>query len=294
MSNHTEVASTNRGRKTILALVVGGTLLLTACSAGPTPTTSPASDTGLDAETIADLDAVVQRFMDINNAPGALIGVWTPDGEYVSATGVSDLATGAALEPDMQFKIASQTKAFTANLILQLVSDGSIELDQTVSTWMDGVPNGDRITVRQLLNHTSGLADGFTSPTLQGQIVDGCTVEQLLTAEALFTPVAEPGAKWAYSNYGYNVLGRIVELVTGQHLSEVLQERIAEPLGLTRTFLPMEGSGLTAPFSHGYGTGSTGPTQAATVADDATEIPASCLWAHGGMVSTLEDMHVWA
>ncbi|MFZ3474263.1 serine hydrolase [Streptomyces sp. 4.24] len=70
-----------------------------------------------------------------------------------------------------------------------------------------------------LINHTSGLADGFTSPTVQGKIPTGCTVEELLTAEAKFPPVAPPGAKWSYSNYGYNLLGRVVELAGGQDLS---------------------------------------------------------------------------
>jgi D-alanyl-D-alanine carboxypeptidase len=212
----------------------------------------------------------------------------------VSAAGVADLATGAPLEPDMQFKIASQTKTFTANLVLQLVGEGKVALDDHVSKWVEGVPNGDEITIRQLLNHTSGLADGFTSPAIQGKVLDGCTVEELLTEEAKFEPVAEPGEKWSYSNYGYNLLGRVVELETGQDLSTALQERIAEPLGLHRTLLPTSGSGLTEPYSHGYGTGDLGPTQAPTAADDATDLPGSCLWAHGGMVSTLEDMRVWA
>ena len=217
-----------------------------------------------------------------------------PGGHLVSATGVSDIATGAPLEPDMQFKIASQTKTFTANLVLQLVGEHKVSLDDHISKSIDGVPNGDEITIRQLLNHTSGLADGFTSPTIQGQVQTGCTVDDLLTAEAEFEQVAAPGEKWSYSNYGYNLLGRVVELVTGQDLSTVLQERIAVPLGLTRTSLPTLGSGLTAPYTHGYGTGDLGPTQPATVGSDATDLPGSCLWAHGAMVSTLEDMRVWA
>ncbi len=251
-------------------------------------------DGPFDEATTARVDDVVDRFVETNRTPGALIGVWSPQGTYVAARGVSDVSTGAPLEPDMQFKIASQTKSFTANLVLQLVGEGSVGLDDHISKWIDGVPNGDRITIRQLLNHTSGLADGFTSPGIQGKVLTGCTVDELLEEERKFDPVAEPGEKWSYSNYGYNLLGRVVELVTGQDLSTALQERIAEPLGLRRTALPTSGSGLTEPFSHGYGTGDLGPTQAPTVADDATDLPASCLWAHGGMVSTLEDMRKWA
>lgn len=148
------------------------------------------------------LDELVRQFQDVNQTPGALIGVWSPQGTYVSATGVSDLATGAPLEPDMQFKIASQTKSFIGNLVLQLVSEGKVGLDDHISKWIEGVPNGDEITIRQLLNHTSGLADAFTDPSIQGMTPDGCTVDELLTLEAKFPPVAEPGEKWSYSNYG--------------------------------------------------------------------------------------------
>jgi D-alanyl-D-alanine carboxypeptidase len=114
-----------------------------------------------------------------------------------------------------------------------------------------------------------------------------------LTAEAEFPPVAEPGERWSYSNYGFNLLGRMVELVEGKDLHTVLTERITEPLGLTRTSLVTSGSGLTAPYTHGYGAGELAPTEAPTAANDSTDIPLTCLWAHGGMVSTLEDMHVF-
>ncbi|MFD5412412.1 serine hydrolase domain-containing protein [Streptomyces nojiriensis] len=248
----------------------------------------------LDAPTEAKVRQIVRRFQDTNRTPGVLVGIWSPKGTFVSATGVADLATGAPLRPDMQFKIASQTKTFTANLVLQLVGEGKVALADHISRWVPGVPNGDRITIRQLLNHTSGLADGFTSPTVQSKIPTGCTVAELLAAEAKFPPVAAPGAKWSYSNYGYNLLGRVVELAGGQDLSTAVQQRIARPLGLHRTLLPTTGNGLTKPFTHGYGLGDVGPTQAPTAADDATAIPASCLWAHGAMVSTLEDMRVWS
>jgi D-alanyl-D-alanine carboxypeptidase len=277
-----------RLRLTVLLATVA--LIAAACSA----TSSAATDHGLEGSTRAKLKQVVREFHETNQSPGVLVGVWSPKGNFVAARGVSDLATGAPIKPDMQFKIASQTKTFTGNLILQLVGDGKMSLDDHISKWVAGVPNGDEVTIRQLLNHTSGLADGFTSPTIQGQILTGCTVDELLTAEAKFTPVAAPGVNWSYSNYGYNLLGRVVELVTGHDLNTVLQARIARPLGLHRTFLPTAGSGLSAPFTRGYGTGSTGPTQAPTAVDDATGIPASCLWAHGAMVSTLADMRVWS
>ena len=283
-----EDSAVSRWRVLVVAVLASATAL---AASGPA---SGESSGRLAGPTRAKVDEVVRQFKDTNQTPGALVGIWSPQGNFVAARGVSDLATGAPLEPDMQFKIASQTKAFTANLVLQLVGENKLSLDDHISKWVAGVPNGDEITIRELLNHTSGLADGFTSPTVQGKVVDGCTVDELLTAEAKFAPVAPPGTKWSYSNYGYNLLGRVVELVTGQDLSTVLQQRIAKPLGLHRTLLPTTGNGLSAPFTRGYGTGDVGPTQAPTATDDATDLPGSCLWAHGGMVSTLADMHVWS
>jgi D-alanyl-D-alanine carboxypeptidase len=291
----------SRARHVTAALLAVGLLATSACSSAGAPravalsnAAGSRSNRALDATIVQRLDRTVRTFKRTNRTPGVLVGVWGPKGAYVTARGVGDLTTGAPLKPDMQFKIASQTKTFTANLILQLVGEGSVELDDHISKWISGVPNGDLITIRQLLNHTSGLADGFTAPDVQARVPTGCTVDELLTAEAKFAPVAAPGTKWSYSNYGYNLLGRVVELVTGQNLSTALQARIARPLGLHRTLLPTTGSGLAPPFTRGYGTGSTGPTQTPEASDDATDIPGSCLWAHGGMVSTIADMRVWS
>ena len=150
---------------------------------------------------------------------GVLVAIWSPRGRFVTATGFADLATRRRLKSDMQFKIASQTKTFTANLILLLVGEGKVALDDRIAKWIAGVPNGHRITIRQILNHTSGLGDGFNLPAIQAKLATGCTVDELLTVEATAPPVAAPGATWSYSNYGYNLLGRVVELATGQDLS---------------------------------------------------------------------------
>ena len=117
----------------------------------------------------------------------------------------------------MQFKIASQTKAFTANLILQLVGEGKVSFDDHISKWVAGVPNGDQITIRQLLNMTSGLSTGFLAVEAnQAKLVTGCTEDGGPDGRGVVAPVASPGEKWSYSNYGYDLLGRVVELATGQ------------------------------------------------------------------------------
>jgi D-alanyl-D-alanine carboxypeptidase len=276
------------------ALLAGGSAFGSSGASALSPSGGHTARGPLPERTRAKVEQIVRRFRDVNRTPGVLVGVWSPRGTFVSATGVADLATGRPLKAAMQFKMASQTKTFTGNLILQLVGEGKVALDDHISEWIAGVPNGDQITIRELLNHTSGLADGFTSPAIQAQVPAGCTVDDLLTTEATFPPVAPPGTTWSYSNYGYNLLGRVVELATGQALSTAIHKRIAVPLGLRRTLLPTSGNGLSAPFTHGYGTGEIGPTQPPSAADDATALPASCLWAHGAMVSTLPDMRAWS
>jgi D-alanyl-D-alanine carboxypeptidase len=284
-----------------LVLVVVVTLALSA-AAGVSGAAAEGRDTKavsspLPARTRAEVMRTVRQFQDTNHTPGVLVGIWSPKGNFVSATGVADLATGAPLKPDMQFKIASQTKAFTADLVLQLVGEGKVSFDDHISKWVPGVPNGDQITIRQLLNMTSGLSTGFLTveANIEKLSTTGCTEADVLAAGASIPPVAPPGTKWSYSNYGYDLLGRVVELVTGQDVSTAIQQRIAKPLGLHRTFLPTSGNGLSVPFTHGYGTGGVMSAQAPGVAsDDATALLQSCVGASGGMVSTLSDLRVWS
>ena len=239
----------------------------------------------------------VRRFKDANRTPGVLVGIWSPKGTFVSATGVANLATGQRLRTNMQFKIASQTKAFTNDLILQLVGEGKVHLGDHISKWIKGVPNGNRITIRQLLNMTSGLNVGLLgTPAGEKKLATGCTEKERLAAGASQPPVAPPGTKWFYSNYGIDLLGRVVELTTGQSVSTAIQRRIARPLGLRRTLLPINGNGLSAPFTHGYvPSGKNATTRSPVVAsDDVTALRTSCLGASGGMVSTLSDLRVWS
>ncbi len=287
------------GRKIgILILVVGLTASACTASASGTPSKSNRGTAGapLPASTLAKVQQTVRQFKDAANTPGVLVGIWSPKGTYVSADGVANLTTGEPLRTDMQFKIASQTKAFTADLILQLIGEGKVSFDDHISKWVPGVPNGNQITIRELLNMTSGLQTGFLVEEANvNKLATGCTEADVLAAGAAQAPLSRPGTKWSYSNYGYDLLGRVVELVTGEDVSTAIQQRIARPLGLHRTLLPTSGNGLSVPFTHGYGTGGVLSTRAPGVAsDDATALHQSCVGASGGMVSTLSDLHVWS
>jgi D-alanyl-D-alanine carboxypeptidase len=242
----------------------------------------------------ARLRAVINQFQKDTKTPGVLAGVWSPQGNWVVAQGVANLATGARLSTDMQYKIGSLTKTFTADVILQLVGEGKVSLNDHIAKWIPGVPNGSNITIRELLSHTSGLGDisydsddvDNPSTAAYARFQAGCTSQELVRSG--LPPVAAPGAIWSYSNYGYELLGRVAELVTGQSLSTLIKKRITAPLGMRRTYLPASGSGLTVPYAHGYlAQVSGGPI-------DFSSLTLSCAGAAGGMVSTLSDMHKWS
>lgn len=281
----------------VVALFVGASAFGSSGAGAVSRAARPAASGPLPPRTLARVRRTVRQFKDRNHTPGVLVGIWSPKGTFVSATGVADLKTGRRLTTDMQFKIASQTKAFTANLILQLVGEGKVSLDDHISKWVAGVPNGHRITIRQLLNMTSGLNVGLlaTEAGVKKLVTGGCTEKEALAAGASQRPVAPPGTKWVYSNYGVDLLGRVVELTTGQRVSTAIQRRIAGPLGLHRTLLPTSGNGLSVPFTHGYvASGKNATTRTPVFAsDDATALHTSCVGASGAMVSTLSDMAAW-
>ncbi len=261
--------------------------------AGPSPDLALQSPRPFPPATRARLQALVDRYRLLTTAPGVLAGVWSPRGTWVSATGVADLSTGAPMSATMQYKITSQTKTFTADLILQLASEHKLSLSDRLSRWIPGVADGSRVTIRELLNHTGGFADVRNgeesgSPLFQQKMTGkGCTEAELL---APTQPLFPPGTRWRYSNYGMDLLGRIAELATGKSLSTLIRERITVPLHLTRTYLPASGSGLTTPYMHGYVSSKQQPAPV-----DATgQQFSTCGWAAGGMVSTLADMRVWS
>jgi D-alanyl-D-alanine carboxypeptidase len=171
--------------------------------------------------------------------PGAVVLAAEPRSTWEQSAGIADLSTGAPMTPDHRFRIGSVTKTFVAALVLQLVGEGALALDDEVGSIAEGV------TLRQLLNHTSGVPDHYAdldslfepyrkdrrySPNLTPR----ATLELVHARPRLFPP----GTGWSYSNGNYIILGLIVEETTGATLREELRRRIAEPLGLEATDLP--------------------------------------------------------
>jgi D-alanyl-D-alanine carboxypeptidase len=262
----------------------------------PSPTTPPSSSiataTPMNDALAQRLDTAVNQAMVAVNVPGAIIGVWGPDGSYVRAFGVADKATGAPMKTDFYHRIGSQTKTFTATGVLQLADQGKVGLDDPIAKYIEGVPQGDKITMRQLLRMQSGLFNYSESPAFQqAMFADPRTPfsPQELLGFAFAEPnVFPPGEGFLYCNTNYILLGLVVEKVGGQPLHDYVRDHILTPLGMSHTSFPTTNA-LPEPHAQGY-TVQTADGKEAT----ATDWDPSWGWAAGAMISTLDDMHIWA
>ncbi|MFD7631699.1 serine hydrolase domain-containing protein [Streptomyces sp. NPDC059851] len=226
-------------------------------------------------------------------------------GEWVGSAGVAELGQSAEPPTDGRFRIGSTTKTFTATLVLQLVAEGRIGLDGPVADHLPEFGLDRRITVRMLLQHTSGLFsftgeyydDGTTAPGIpwQGQEwVDNMfhtyRPEELVRL-ALSKPARfEPGTDWSYSNTNYVLARLLVEKVSGRPFAEEMQRRILGPLGLSGTVVPDASPEIPEPHAHAYYTYQAAG-QWKTV--DVTRTNASWISAAGDMISTTRDLHTF-
>jgi D-alanyl-D-alanine carboxypeptidase len=263
---------------TILACLA--TASLVAASA-PAEATSPANRaTGLQH----DLEALVAA-----GVPGAILFI--RDGRRTTrlVAGLGNVASKTPMRANDHFKIASLTKTYTATVVLQLVGEGKLALDDPVERRLPGlVPNGNKITIRQLLNHTSGLADfesdpRYLKPYLAGHFAYHWTPRQLVRMGVSHKPTFAPGHGWSYSNTNYVVAQLIVERATGRAIGAELRRRIFTPLRLDETSYPKK-PGLPSPYAHGYML--LGPPPAT----DVTGLSPSLAPGSGGIVSTVEDV----
>ncbi|MGW7451783.1 serine hydrolase domain-containing protein [Streptomyces sp. NPDC054787] len=239
------------------------------------------------------LDEAVRKVMTEANVPGVMVALSAPGkGEYVRAFGVADKATGAPLRTDMHMRIGSVTKTFTVTALLQLVDQGKVGLDDPIGRYIDGVPNGDRITLRQLAEMRSGLFNYSEDPGFDKALFtdpDRPFTPQELLAYSFKHPVLfEPGAKFLYCNTNLILLGLVVEKASGQKLNDYINDEVVAAAKLKNTLFPT-GAEFPEPHAQGY----TNQTLTGKVEDSAGWDP-SWGWAAGAMISTLEDLRSWA
>ena len=174
-------------------------------------------------------------------APGATLLVRRGDRTTLLARGFAETATKKQMRPADSFRIGSLTKTYVATILLQLAEEGRLSLDDRVSLFLPGlVPGGDKITIRQLLNQTSGLFDYekdplVLAPYLAGNLAYRWAPRKLVRIAVSHRPLFTPGTRWSYSNTNYILAGLIVEAATGATLGQVLDRRLSEPLHLRHT-----------------------------------------------------------
>ncbi|MFF9527088.1 serine hydrolase domain-containing protein [Streptomyces achromogenes] len=275
--------------KSARLIAVGATLTLAVLTA--------AAPVHADAPTAASiLRAGAQKGI-ADGYPGVVGMVRSGDSaQYVSA-GTGNTATKVPADPQAQFRVGSNTKAFIATVLLQLEAEGTVSLDDSVARWLPGAVDangydGSRITLRELLNHTSGIPDfvhhaSFYNSYAANREPNRAWPPQTLVdlGLALRPPSSEPGEKWEYSNTNYVLAGMVIKAVTGNDPATEVTRRIIEPLGLRHTVFPTSDPALQGNYLHGYAYGWLG-----VVLTDVTVSNVQGMGAAGAMVSTLDDL----
>jgi len=252
----------------------------------------PAPAAAQPAGMLERLDSTIERTVAAAGVPGAIVGVWGPHGDYVRAFGVADKATAAPMETGFYHRIGSLTKTFTVTGVLQLADQGRLALDDPIAKYVDGVPGGDRITLRQLARMQSGLPNYSATEEFWNRLVadpfQPWTPQELL-AIAFTQPVNfAPGERFEYCNTNTVLLGLVVEKVGGQPLHDYVRDRITTPLGMSKTAFPTDNA-FPSPHAQGYTKQTADGAEAL-----ATDWNPSWGWAAGAMTSTLDDMRNWA
>jgi len=267
----------------------------------------PSPSGSMDPGTVAELSRRLQSLLDglveaHANVHGGLLLVEGPGFRWIGASGLAIEATGLPMLPEDQFAIDSIAKTFTSTIVMKLVEDGRLGLDDSIDRYLpaevidglhvfEGRSYGNEITVRQLLNHTSGIPDDWACADFLQLIATD--LERRWTPEETVEYVKEncesqfpPGEGFAYSDTGYNLLGLIVENVTASPLHEAGRELVFEPLGMDHTYRPaFEGARPSvagrAPSERYFGDVECSLAPAVMTAD----------WGGGGLISTTEDLN---
>jgi len=241
----------NRNWKRIAAVLIGLALVGASVvrlirSVGPfsPPPDRPLSPWGsLDSATAQELQAILDQDANLLKVPGLQAYVRTSDGRtWSGASGTTDLARKQLLQQDSVLRVGSVTKTFTAVLVLNLVEEGRLSLEDPLARWFPNVPNAEAITVRQLLNHSSGIPEIIPKVMLRSIIPwTYWQPRQLVDIAAQDKPLFAPGTRFEYSNTNYILIGLIAEQVSGKTATELLRQQIIDPLNMEHTFfLPYE------------------------------------------------------
>ncbi|MFI6355593.1 serine hydrolase domain-containing protein [Streptomyces sp. NPDC050743] len=281
----------------------------------PAPTTSTPTPTPSPLKHIdpAALQSVVERAAKKLMVPGAVVLLRTPQGTFRATVGTTESGTAQPPTTGDHFRIASNTKTMTSALILLLAQDGKLRLGDPVSAYVPGVPDGEHITIAELLKMRSGLYNYTDAPELAARMDadpgKAMTPREMLAIAFRHPPNFAPDASYEYNNTNYALLGLVAEKAGGHPLAQQFRDRLFAPLGLADTSLPgADDLSLPAPYSHGYMYGGTAyalvdrpypaDMQAAARSGklrpvDYTHQNPSYATAAGGAISTADDLATW-
>ncbi|MFB4304871.1 serine hydrolase domain-containing protein [Actinomadura sp. GTD37] len=208
----------------------------------------------------ARLSQLLHRLTTVDGGPGALLHLRDRRGDTVLTSGVADVNSRAPVPRDSSFRIGSMTKPFVATVVLQLVGEHRVSLDAPVERYLPGVVRGEgndgrNITVRQLLQHTSGLSDYLSHLNPQDILKDPLAhhdTRDLVGIALAHPPTFAPGTGWHYSNTNYLLAGMLIEKVTRNTWNEEVRRRIITPLGLRATSAPADDPAIPGPHPRGY------------------------------------------
>jgi D-alanyl-D-alanine carboxypeptidase len=247
----------------------------------------PASASAFTPQQVAQFQQILQLDQQQAGYPGEVLGVWQQgNGGFVGTAGVSNLITNSPISTADHWRIGSVTKTFTATVVLQLVQRGKLRLSDHVDRFVNGIPGGRHVTVKRLLNQTSGFPD--ISNKISNEVLANphrqWNVRKLVVGSLRQQPrVCAPGACWHYSNVNYLTLGMIAAKAGGMRVRDLLERGVFDRLGLRHTGL-MPSRPIPAPAAHGY------LFNAANGAQDTTRWNFSWAWTAGGLTSTLHDL----
>jgi D-alanyl-D-alanine carboxypeptidase len=276
-----------RALELLVAVAVALCLAAAPAAAAPAAPAAHRDAPSLDAPTAKRIVRGVKRELKRQALPGAIVGV-ARDGHrpWLFAAGHADLLRLRPMSTDEHVRIGSVTKAFVTTLLLRLAQEGKLGLDQPIARYVAGVPGGDSITLRELANMTSGIADTFANQefTLEYLTGEKFTPRRLVELGTALPTLFAPGKGWSYSNTNTVLLGIVIQKVTGEPLAAALKNRVFRPLGLTGSSLPSVDR-LPKPFAAGY----TEQTLNGRLGEATYNTP-TATWAAGGMVSTVPDL----
>ncbi|MGW9301985.1 serine hydrolase domain-containing protein [Streptomyces cyaneofuscatus] len=273
----------------LIAALAGALAPATSASAAPTTVR-----TGTPAPDMAGIVAALESAM-ADGAPGAMARYLGPDGARGRAVGVRDRASGTAMDIRARFRIGSVSKTFSSVVLLQLVEEDRLTLDAPVNTYLEGLLPDDRVTVRHLLTHRSGLADytdamfNETVPGFEAVRNRVFSYQELVDLSLADPRTTEPGAAYAYSNTNFVVVGMLIEKLTGHPVADAYQRRIIKPLGLRATAYVHPDTRINGTHVRGY----LHPDEAGAPLVDSTEQTASWAQSAGAVISSPADLNTF-